>query len=62
MRVPGAVALAFAALLAPGSAPASAGPAADDRTIVHVLGRLAFGPRPADVARVRAEGLAAWLG
>jgi uncharacterized protein (DUF1800 family) len=29
----------------------------DDRTIAHVLNRIAFGPRPGDIARIRATGL-----
>src|SRR5436305_1452563 len=29
----------------------------DDRTIQHVLNRIAFGPRPGDIERVRALGL-----
>ena len=33
----------------------------DDRTIVHVLNRLGFGPAPGDVERVRAIGLAAYI-
>ena len=33
----------------------------DDKTIVHVLNRAAFGPRPGDVARVRQMGLEAWI-
>jgi len=33
----------------------------DDKTIVHVLNRAAFGPRPGDVARVREMGLSAWI-
>ena len=36
-------------------------PLAEDRRILHVLNRLAFGPRPGDVARVRAVGLDAWI-
>ena len=36
-------------------------PAAGDREILHVLSRATFGPRPGDVERVRAVGLAAWL-
>ena len=35
---------------------------ADDRTIVHVLNRIGFGPSPGDVARVREIGLAAYIG
>ncbi|MBI4638144.1 MAG: DUF1800 domain-containing protein [Candidatus Rokubacteria bacterium] len=34
----------------------------DDRRIAHVLGRLTYGPRPGEIARVRAIGLAAWIG
>jgi uncharacterized protein (DUF1800 family) len=33
----------------------------DDKTIVHVLNRVAFGPRPGDVERVRRIGLAAYI-
>jgi uncharacterized protein (DUF1800 family) len=33
----------------------------DDPTIVHVLNRVGFGPRPGDVAHVREVGLAAWI-
>jgi len=48
-----------------GTAPAEATrpvpPLGDDRRILHVLNRLAFGPRPGDVARVRAVGLDAWI-
>jgi uncharacterized protein (DUF1800 family) len=32
----------------------------DDATLVHVLNRLAYGPRPADVAEVRRIGVEAW--
>src|SRR2546427_4914283 len=35
-------------------------PLSRPRRILHVLNRLAFGPRPGDVARVRAVGLDAW--
>jgi uncharacterized protein (DUF1800 family) len=34
---------------------------ADDLTITHVLNRLTFGPRPGDVDRIRAMGLASWI-
>jgi len=37
------------------------GPRLDDRQIVHLLSRMTFGPRPADVARVRAMGVDAYL-
>ena len=33
----------------------------DDASITHALNRLAFGPRPGDVARVRDIGLARWI-
>jgi uncharacterized protein (DUF1800 family) len=42
--------------------PASSVPAnPDDKTIVHVLNRIGFGPRPGDVDRVRAMGLQAYI-
>jgi len=39
------------------------GPANDggDKAIVHVLNRIAFGPRPGDVERVRAMGIDRYL-
>ena len=33
----------------------------DERAVVHALNRLAFGPRPGDVDRVRKLGLATWI-
>jgi uncharacterized protein (DUF1800 family) len=36
-------------------------PVTDDATILHVLQRVTYGPRPGDVARVQAIGLEAWL-
>ena len=33
----------------------------DERAIVHVLNRLAFGPRPGDVAALRDQGVIAWI-
>ena len=33
----------------------------DDATIVHVLNRLTYGPRPGDVERVRQAGLMRWI-
>lgn len=33
----------------------------DDRAIAHVLNRLGYGPRPGDVAAVRAVGVASWI-
>src|SRR5438445_10049186 len=54
-----AVALAVpAAALASKKLPVSPDP---DATIVHVLNRLAFGPRPGDVAKVRAMGVDKWI-
>jgi len=42
--------------------PASAVPAnPDDRTIVHVLNRIGFGPSPGDIERVRRIGLQAYI-
>src|SRR5688572_5824173 len=32
-----------------------------DRQILHVLNRLAYGPRPGDVERVRSMGVATWI-
>jgi uncharacterized protein (DUF1800 family) len=34
---------------------------ADEAAIVHALSRLGFGPRPGDVERVKAIGLASWI-
>lgn len=51
-------------VLAAGSAPAqdqAAAPLTEDEKINHVLSRLTFGPRPGDVAAVKAVGLAKWL-
>ncbi len=33
----------------------------DEATIVHALNRLAYGPRPGDVEKVRAMGLSKWI-
>ncbi|HEX9203173.1 MAG TPA: DUF1800 family protein, partial [Vicinamibacteria bacterium] len=33
----------------------------DEATIVHVLNRLAYGPRPGDVERVQRIGLMRWI-
>jgi uncharacterized protein (DUF1800 family) len=35
--------------------------APDDATLAHLLGRLTWGPRPGDVAALRARGLEAWV-
>src|SRR6187402_3081798 len=34
---------------------------ATDEAITHALNRLTFGPRPGDVARVKAMGLSQWI-
>jgi len=33
----------------------------DDQVILHLLNRMAYGPRPGDVARVQKMGIAVWL-
>ena len=55
-----AVAASAATLL--GAMSSSAVPAhPDDKTILHVLNRVSFGPRPGDVARVREMGLESYI-
>ncbi len=49
------------AALVPPVSPAAASLPGDDATIVHVLNRLAYGPRPGDLDKVRATGLARWI-
>src|SRR2546426_1293704 len=63
MRRALAFALVAVALTGCASRLAAAGAAAptDDAAIVHALSRLAFGPRPGDVERVKAIGLSAWI-
>jgi uncharacterized protein (DUF1800 family) len=41
--------------------PVAAAPEADDSAILHVVRRVTYGPRPGDLARVKALGVAAWL-
>ena len=56
------LALAATLPLAAAKGPASAVPAhPDDKTIIHVLNRIGFGPRPGDVERIRAMGLQAYI-
>jgi uncharacterized protein (DUF1800 family) len=50
-----------AGLTAAGSRIPDPGSPSDEATITHVLNRLTFGPRPGDVDRVRATGLAFWI-
>ena len=40
---------------------AAAAPPNDDKTILHVLNRIGFGPRPGDVDRVRAMGVQRYI-
>ncbi len=56
--------LALPGVGVPGRAPALAGAAAfpnDARTILHVLNRTGFGPRPGDVEKVQALGLQRYI-
>jgi hypothetical protein len=60
MKRPGAACLVTLVLAA--TMLASAAPTvSDERAVAHLLSRATFGPRPGDVARVRALGAAAWL-
>src|SRR4051812_39547293 len=52
------VAVATLSAAGPGSA---VPPKPDDKTILHVLNRVGFGPRPGDVERVRAIGLSKYI-
>lgn len=58
LLLPAALALCVHVLA--GTRPATA-TAPDDATIVHVLNRLAWGPRPGDVEALRQMGLARWI-
>src|SRR4029079_16641967 len=53
-----ALSAAFAALL---SHPSAASFPRDDRSIVHVLNRVAFGARPGDLEKIRAIGLQQYI-
>src|SRR6476619_1871385 len=56
------LALAATLPLAAAKGPAPAVPAhPDDKTIIHVLNRIGFGPRPGDVERIRAMGLQTYI-
>jgi uncharacterized protein (DUF1800 family) len=67
VRIRSAIAALLAALLVGGALAAAApdvaatAPPDNDATILHVLSRVTFGPRPGDVERVRAMGLARYL-
>ncbi|MFN7982560.1 MAG: DUF1800 domain-containing protein [Vicinamibacterales bacterium] len=52
-----ALLLGLAAVAATAGAPQAAKPASDERTALHVLNRITFGPRPGDVARVQQMGV-----
>src|SRR5205823_4300313 len=45
----------------PSGSPHASTPVVDEKTIVHVLNRMTFGPRDVDVARVRALGLQRYI-
>ena len=56
------LAVAASAAILLGAMSSSAVPAhPDDKTILHVLNRVSFGPRPGDVARVREMGLESYI-
>jgi uncharacterized protein (DUF1800 family) len=64
LQILGAAAAVIAAVAATpsGAVSSSAVPAhPDDKTILHVLNRISFGPRPGDVARVREMGLEKYI-
>ena len=59
MRLVSALSLALTlTMAAEGTSP---GVPNDEAAVVHALNRLAFGPRPGDIARVRELGLARWI-
>ena len=63
--IPAGAVLAVGAALALSARPAASDPVqgaiGEDQKIVHALNRLAFGPRPGDVAAVRQMGLGRWM-
>jgi len=54
-------AIVFVASLLAAAAPVVRAAPATEQQAVHVLNRLAFGPRPGDVERVRAMGVERWI-
>ena len=56
-----AIAILAATALTAGSSGSAVPSKPDDKTIVHVLNRVGFGPRPGDVERVRQIGLSAYI-
>src|SRR5262245_48632180 len=57
----GAVLALATALAVPHPSLAAPAVPSDEATIVHVLNRLAYGPRPGDVEKVQAMGLSKWI-
>ncbi len=60
-RKAAAILVLAAALAVPFPGAAAPGLPSDDAAIVHVLNRLAYGPRPGEVEKVRALGLSKWI-
>ena len=60
-RAAAVLAVLAVAVPTPSAAPSAVPASPDEATIVHVLNRLGFGPRPGDVERVRSAGLASWI-
>ena len=56
-----AATLAHATVARPADAQMAGREQTADRQVLHVLNRLAFGPRPGDVQRVRTLGIDAWI-
>src|SRR5437588_239353 len=62
LKIGCAAGLVGSTLLASGpQTPSAASFPTDNPTIVHVLNRVAFGPRPSDIERVRAVGLQGYI-
>src|SRR5262252_5397445 len=57
----GLAATALFGLTGPSPALSAAAPPNDDKTIIHVLNRIGFGPRAGDVEKVRAMGVQAYI-
>jgi len=50
-----------AAAVAIAGAPHAAAPPGDQKTIVHALNRVGFGPRPGDLERIQTTGLQRYI-
>src|SRR5262245_9883872 len=61
LRSPRAAAVALVLAAVPAVAARKSTIPTDNATIVHVLNRLGYGPRPGDVEKVRAMGLDKWI-